>query len=313
MTEQPSTEVARVAPAAAEPAGVSLNERMRYAQVLAAADLLPTAYKAKPANVLLAMEYGEALGLSTITAIQQVNVIEGKPTASAQLIASLVRKAGHRLRVTGDDRHAVALVLRKDDPEFEFRAEWTVERAAQAGLCTVDPEGRARARSRNGDKPLPWETYTAAMLKARAISEVARDACPEVLAGVASYTAEEIQSGGPVDWETVIVQTEAGEPAGAELDVDGSNGVNPPTDPDMTAASAEQLASIGAVFQAYGIEEKRNRREILSKLLEIPVEEGTELTEAQARRAMILLGEKVQTGDGASLLAMLETLEPDAS
>ena len=34
------------------------------------------------------------------------------------------------------------------------------------------------------------------MLKARAITEVARDACPEVLAGVA-YTAEELEPAGP--------------------------------------------------------------------------------------------------------------------
>ncbi len=173
-----TTEIEKV-----EPAEGHLGERMKYAQALASADLLPKAYQRKPANVLLAMEYGHALGLDTITAIQSVHVIEGKPTASAQLIGGLVRRAGHRLRVTGDDKHAVAEVIRSDDPEFVFRSEWTIARAQSAGLT-----GKG-----------VWKQYPAAMLKARAITEVARDACPEALAGVA-YTPEELGSNDSGAW-----------------------------------------------------------------------------------------------------------------
>ena len=152
-----------------------LADRMEYAKALAPSDLLPKQYRGNPANVLIAIEYGRALGLEPMAAIQGVHIVEGKPTASAQLIGALVRNAGHRLRVQGDDTGAVAVIVRADDPDFEFRAEWNLERAKQAGLA-----GRG-----------PWKTYPAAMLKARAITEVARDACPEVLSGVA-YTAEEL-------------------------------------------------------------------------------------------------------------------------
>lgn len=154
---------------------VPLAERMEYSKALSASDLLPRQYQNKPANVLVALEYGAALGLSPMAAIQGVHVVEGKPTASAQLIGALVRNAGHRLRVRGDDRNAVAVIVRRDDPDFEFRAEWTMDRAKAAGLT-----GKG-----------VWKQYPAAMLKARAITEVARDACPEVLSGVA-YTAEEL-------------------------------------------------------------------------------------------------------------------------
>jgi len=152
-----------------------LADRMEYAKALAPSDLLPKQYRGNPANVLIAIEYGRALGLEPMAAIQGVHIVEGKPTASAQLIGALVRNAGHRLRVEGDDTGAVAAIVRADDPEFEFRAEWTMERARQAKLA---------------DKGV-WKQYPAAMLKARAITEVARDACPEVLSGVA-YTAEEL-------------------------------------------------------------------------------------------------------------------------
>lgn len=153
----------------------SLAERMNYAQALAASNLLPASYRKQPANVLVAIEYGYALGLAPMVAIQSIHVVDGKPTASAQLIGGLVRRAGHRLRVSGDDRHAVAEIVRSDDPEYGFKSEWTLERAQAAGLL-----GKGS-----------WKSYPAAMLKARAITEVARDACPEVLAGVA-YTPEEL-------------------------------------------------------------------------------------------------------------------------
>lgn len=161
---------------------VPLAERMEYSKALSASSLLPRQYQNNPANVLVALEYGAALGLSPMAAIQGVHVVEGKPTASAQLIGALVRNAGHRLRVEGDDQHAVAVIVRRDDPEFEFRAEWTMDRAKQAGLA-----GKG-----------VWKQYPAAMLKARAITEVARDACPEVLSGVA-YTAEELGADGHIE------------------------------------------------------------------------------------------------------------------
>lgn len=154
---------------------IPLADRMEYAKALAPSDLLPKQYRGNPANVLIAIEYGRALGLEPMAAIQGVHIVEGKPTASAQLIGALVRNAGHRLRVQGDDTGAVAVIVRADDPDFEFRAEWTMDRARQAKLA---------------DKGV-WKQYPAAMLKARAITEVARDACPEILSGVA-YTAEEL-------------------------------------------------------------------------------------------------------------------------
>lgn len=153
----------------------SVPDRMRYAEALSGASLLPDSYRGKPANVLLALEYGAALGIPPMVAIQQVHVIQGRPVASAQLIGALVRKAGHRLRVSGDDRRAVCEIVRADDPDFTFRSEWTIERAQAAKLTGKDT----------------WRQYPANMLRARAITECARDACPEALAGV-SYTAEEL-------------------------------------------------------------------------------------------------------------------------
>src|SRR5262245_58144478 len=100
----------------------SLSEKMQYAKALAQSNLLPASYRQQPANVLLAIEMGESLGLVPIQAINSIHVIEGKPSASADLIAALIRRAGHKLRVEVDAEKLVATstLIRKDDPEFPF-------------------------------------------------------------------------------------------------------------------------------------------------------------------------------------------------
>lgn len=165
----------------------SLNDKLVYAEKLSNASLLPRSYQRNPGNVLFALEYADALGVSPIHAITSIHVIEGKPSASADLIAALIRRAGHKLRVSGDDTHAAAVLIRGDDPDFEFRSEWTMEKARSAGLT-----GKG-----------VWKNYPGAMLRARAITEVARAGASDALFGVI-YTPEELGAevtaeGNPID------------------------------------------------------------------------------------------------------------------
>jgi hypothetical protein len=206
-----STDIVRAAPT---PQG--LDASVRFAQLLADADLLPKQFVGKPANVLYAIEYGRTLGIAPVAAITGIHVIEGKPSASSGLIGGLVRQAGHKLRVTSDGATtATAQIIRSDDPDFVYEATWTLERAVIARLCEIK-DGKPWARDRNG-KPTAWEKYPAAMLKARAITEVARDACEDVLFGL-HYTPEELgaivnQDGEPIEASvTQLRRVEPGEP-----------------------------------------------------------------------------------------------------
>lgn len=171
------------------PAPATLPEKMEYARALAVSGMLPSQYRNQPANLLYALEFASSLGLHPMAAITGVHVIEGKPSASSALISALVRRAGHKLRVTGNDEQATAQIVRCDDPEFTFSCTWTWARAERAGLT--------------GKKV--WKNYPAAMLKARAITEVAREACEEALSGM-HYTPEELganvnEDGLPVEAE----------------------------------------------------------------------------------------------------------------
>ncbi|ASU83540.1 hypothetical protein CDO52_12750 [Nocardiopsis gilva YIM 90087] len=179
-----------------------LPDRMEYARTLASSGLLPKAYRGQPANVLFAVEYGRALGLEPITAINSVHVIEGKPSASSGLISALVRRAGHRLRIRvhrDEGLEAVAQIIRADDPDFTFESRWDLARAQRAGVATKQV----------------WKSYPEAMLKARAITEVAREACEEALLGV-GYTPEEL--GAEVDPDGNVVSVpDAQHRAGATI------------------------------------------------------------------------------------------------
>jgi hypothetical protein len=175
----------------------TVNDKLALAAKLADSSMLPQAFRKQPANLLWAMEYARSIGVDMMTAVTSIHVIEGKPTASADLIAALVRRAGHKLRVWGDDKEAHAQVIRSDDPQFDgFHCVWTLDRAKAAGLASKSV----------------WRSFPGAMLRARAITEVARMACSEALHGVI-YTPEEVGAavdgdGDPVTVATTVVASE---------------------------------------------------------------------------------------------------------
>jgi len=206
----------------------SLATDMEYARVVAVGDLLPPAYRGKPANVLLAMGLGKAMGLSPAEALYRIHVIQGRPTAAAELIASNVRKAGHRLRVSGDETQARATIVRADDPEFEFESVWTLERARKLDLANKDG----------------WKKQPGTMMRWRAVTEVARLACPEALYGVA-YVADEV--GEFVQFAPAQRATADMFAAPAEDDVQDAEVVEPNTEapePSITAAQLKALHTL---------------------------------------------------------------------
>jgi hypothetical protein len=206
-----------------------LDEKMRYVQTLASAgELIPKGLhsmgKPSPGKVLLVCETGAMLGIHPMAAISGINVIEGRATISPALMSGLIRKAGHKLRVTtkgtveGGDFVATATLTRADDPDFTYSVSWTPGRAARAGLCEyTQASGKwaVKARSSKGNA-LPWESYTEALCKARAIGEVAREGAEDCLMGV-QYTPEEMGALVTDGGEMVQIDDEPSEDWAAQI------------------------------------------------------------------------------------------------
>lgn len=181
----------------------NLQERAAYIARIAPSTIIPTAYRSNPSNAFVAAETGAALGLEPLQALASIAVINGRATLSSDLMAAVIRRAGHTLRIVENSPESVtATLIRADDKTFKFEVTWDKDKAVKAGLW--------------GQRG-PWSQYPAQMLRARAITEVARQGASEVLMGMI-YSPEDfnatITDTGEVI-ETQIVNNAPAKPAQA--------------------------------------------------------------------------------------------------
>lgn len=234
-----------------------LAVQMDYARAVSSANMLPENYRGKPADIMLAVGLGQSMGLSPAESLYRISVIKGKPTASAELIAANVRKAGHRLRVRGDETTCTATIIRADDADYEFSVTRDLAWAKRMGLA---------------DQP-NYKKQPGTMLQWRAISAVARLACPEALYGV-SYTPDEMgdmpstpSGSGFAAARTESLTTDPGQPT-----------VNADEPQPITDRTRKALF---ALMSEVGISQDDDQRAFLSDTLGRDVESRSTLTEPE--------------------------------
>lgn len=154
-----------------------MTDRIEHAKIVAQSSLIPAEYRGKPADIVWAMDIGDALGVPYTQVMQSMVVARGKMTMSADLMGAVVRRAGHKLRLREDGDSVTATLIRSDDPDYEFTVTWDKAKAQAAGLW--------------GSRG-PWQQYPRQMLRARAITEVCRQGASDALAGTV-YTPEELE------------------------------------------------------------------------------------------------------------------------
>ena len=154
-----------------------MTDRIEHAKIVAQSSLIPAEYRGKPADIVWAMDIGDALGVPYTQVMQSMVVARGKMTMSADLMGAVVRRGGHKLRLREDGDSVTATLIRADDPDYEFTVTWDKAKAQAAGLW--------------GSRG-PWQQYPRQMLRARAITEVCRQGASDALAGTV-YTPEELE------------------------------------------------------------------------------------------------------------------------
>lgn len=165
-------------------------DRLQHAQAVAQSTLIPDGYRNQPANVLWAMDLADALGVPFPQVMQTMAVMRGRMAMSADLMAAVVRRAGHKLRVHEQGMSVTAVLVRQDDPDYEFTVTWDEAKARQAGLW--------------GQRG-PWTQYPTQMLRSRAITEVCRQGASDALAGTI-YSPDELR---PAESNPNAADTEA--------------------------------------------------------------------------------------------------------
>lgn len=207
-------------PAIVEPIGdvpASWVAAMRLAARIHNTRFVPKALRGDPHEVLACILTGAELGLGPMQSLRMINVIDGRPAASAELMRALVNRAGHRISVVEAAQDHVTLYGQRRDTMSDATVTWTVEDAKRAQLW-----GKGA-----------WTTYPRSMLLARATSELCRQIFSDVVAGL--YTEEETASIEGHVWEPEgeLVDPVSGSDIGGVSDVSGDAGEQySPASPD---------------------------------------------------------------------------------
>lgn len=229
MTVQPHpTLVSRQAPpvanlpaVASSTAAEQLDVELRRAKAIAAAgDVLPRAYRDRPGAILLADQWAQARGLDTLTAIQTVSFIDGRPVVDATMQRALAERAGYDVRVVEATNTQATVVVLRGGRELG-RETFTLDDAKRQGLT---------AKSN-------WQKTPRNMLVARATTNALRFFAPSVVVGLGTeddYVADHVdvltEPAAPAD-QPEHVEPEA-QPAGDDDVVDAELVDDTPAAPD---------------------------------------------------------------------------------
>jgi len=165
-----------------------LDQAFRMAQILVSSGLTPRGVDT-PQKAFLIMAQGRELGLSTMQALGNIYVVEGKVSLSSDLMAAMVLKSSvcEYLRVVEmTAERATYAAKRKGGNEFRFSFSW--EDATKAGLT-----GRATYKANPAD-----------MLRHRALSKCVRAVFPDVVAGL--YSRDEAEDVVDVTPRTTVAE-----------------------------------------------------------------------------------------------------------
>jgi len=167
----------------------------RWGVAVTSSGLAPKSFDT-PEKVVVATQLGLELGLSPMTALQSIAVINGRPTVWGDVALGLCHATGQVEEFSEwyeDDkgerlsRNPVAFT---DGIAAVCKVKRKGQEAQESSFSVADAK-RAKLWGKQG----PWSEYPARMLKARARGFAIRDAFPDALKGL--YVAEEVRDMPP--------------------------------------------------------------------------------------------------------------------
>jgi hypothetical protein len=196
----------------------NFEQALTFSDYLADSDMVPKDFKGKPGNCLIAMQWGAELGLKPLQAMQNLAIINGRPSLWGDAVIALVRASLLcEFVLESDDGHtATCKVKRRGEPEQS--RTFSLDDAKTAGL-----QGKAG----------PWTQYPKRMRQMRARAFALRDVFPDVLRGLP--VAEEIMDA----------------PAGVERFMGEADEVRPAGPPAIAALPAYAMADFEKNFPAW--------------------------------------------------------------
>lgn len=141
-----------------------------------------------PEAALAVILTGRELGIPAMAALRGIHIIEGKPSASAQLLQALVLRSGKAKYFDCIET-------------TNTRAVYETQRVGSARPMTLDYSIEDAIRQQLVKKGGNWEKIPRTMLRWRVVAEMARAVYPDVIMGI--YIPEELG----IESEEPIIQT----------------------------------------------------------------------------------------------------------
>jgi hypothetical protein len=139
---------------------------------------------------------GAEIGLGPIASMTAINIVQGKPAFSANLIASKIKShSNYDYKTVKVDEKGCTVEIFQLDPKSK--------KLESIGDFTFAEEDAKRAGLLGKDN---WKKYPKAMYFSRAISQAARLFCPDVFHSVIPYTVEELEPDIKLDETGEIVE-----------------------------------------------------------------------------------------------------------
>lgn len=158
----------------------------QMAKALAQSTIVPKEYQGNEANAMVAIEIAQRLQTSPLMVMQNLNVIQGRPSWSAQFLIAMVNGSGkYDIELQFDEKED------KDGKAFSCQC-WTMRNGRKVTGIMVDMD-MANAEGWVGKNGSKWKTMPQVMLRYRAASFFARMNCPELTLGY--YSKDEVLDG----------------------------------------------------------------------------------------------------------------------
>ena len=139
-------------------APATLTEAIQFSEMLANSSMVPKAYQGKPQDILVCVQWGYEMGLAPMQALQNIAVINGKPSVYGDAALALVQASSvcEDVQETMEDEgtpNPVAVCVAKRKNRSPVVVRFSVEDAKRAGLW---------------GKQGPWTQYPKRMMQMRA-------------------------------------------------------------------------------------------------------------------------------------------------
>lgn len=286
MTDQPTNEIAVVRASRDTDSWTDVaGDVIKLSDHIARTQFVPKQLQGNPAGVAAAILTGRELDLGPMASLRGIQIIEGKPSLTAEMMAAKILAGGHAIHwVNSTDQECTVKIVRRDGLS-EAEVRYTMKDAQRAGLA-----GKGN-----------WAKDPRSMLRWRALSNAARMACPDVILGLDVGDVAPDQSTGSESstWTAVQVNTPTPEPVEEpEPEALPAGSDSPET---VTQAQLRKLnAQLGELQKLHGEKwDKDHRRGVILQaagLTPDAVESATELTKTQASDAIERLDGLIAAG-----------------